>query len=130
MIRVYNKIDRIEREARVQRDESGMATRVFVSARLGTGVDALQEAVCERLAGKRVCNWIRLAGKDARLRARFFEMGAVSEEKIAEDGAWLLLIDLPKNQAERMAGQSGELGDVIREQLMDAEKGKTPACAA
>ena len=59
------------------------------------------------------------------LRASLFEMGAVCEEQIAEDGSWLLHIDLPLSQVERLAGQSGALGALARERLL----GDSPAVA-
>ena len=65
-VRVYNKIDRSGQQAEVLFDESGKASRAFVSALDGQGVDALLDAVAEKLAGERVRRWIQLPGKDAR----------------------------------------------------------------
>jgi GTP-binding protein HflX len=129
MLRVYNKIDRMARQPGVQRDESGKAVKASVSALKGQGVPELQEAVCETLAGERVHSWIQLDGKNARLRAQLFEMGAVSEEKIAEDGSWLLHVDLPHAQAQRLAMGTGALAAVIREQVLNDPRAETPVYA-
>ena len=121
-IRVYNKIDRIGGNADLVRNESGQVNKVSVSALNGRGVHELKAAVCERLAGERVRNWVRLTGKDARVRAQLFEMGAVQEEKISDDGSWLLFIDLPSDQALRFAGRQDPMGKLIREQLLSSHK--------
>ena len=120
-IRVYNKIDRSGQRADLQRDEYGRIKRVFLSARYGQGLDELKQAIQQRLAGERVRCWIQLEGKDARLRAQLFEMGAVREEKIADHGAWVLFIDLPRAHVERLAGQPGVLGAMFRDQILSGD---------
>ena len=46
-VRVYNKIDAAGLDARVERDQYGTISRVFVSARKGTGLDDLRVAIAE-----------------------------------------------------------------------------------
>ena len=124
VIRVYNKIDLTDLEPGLQdggasdADEAA-TTRAFVSALTGAGLDMLLGAIEGRLFGGRIRRWIRLEGTDARLRARLFELGAVDDERIAEDGCWSLHVDLPVNQAERLARDGGHAADVIREQLLE-----------
>ncbi|MEM1411723.1 MAG: ribosome rescue GTPase HflX [Pseudomonadota bacterium] len=118
-IRVYNKIDLCEDVTEgVQAGADGMVDRAFVSALTGKGLDALVDALEARLSGGRVQRWITLEGRDARLRARLFELGAVSEERIDEGGGWSLHVDLPLAQAERLARHGGHEGKVVREQLL------------
>jgi GTP-binding protein HflX len=118
IIRVYNKIDRLGREAGIQRDGSNVISQVSVSALTGSGVAELQTAMCERLAGSRVRSRIQLDGKNARLRAQLFELGVVNNEEYAEDGSWILFIDLSADQVQRLGGQSGAMGTMIREQVL------------
>jgi len=129
VIRVYNKIDRVGRKANVQRDGNGVVTQISLSALDGHGVGELQEAISERLAGKRVRASVQLSGRDARVRAQLFELGVVTQEKFADDGSWILFLDLPRKQAERLAGKSGPLGAVIRDQVLLVEKIKSSATA-
>jgi GTP-binding protein HflX len=63
----------------------------------------LKQAIANRLSNNRFVQWIELEGKDARLRAQLFELGAVSEERITDNGAWLLHVDLPLETAQRLA---------------------------
>src|SRR5262245_36190217 len=49
-ILVFNKIDRLDLEPRLERDESGRVSHVWVSAARKQGLELLLEAVAERLA--------------------------------------------------------------------------------
>jgi len=117
-IRVFNKIDRTGQEARVQHDEAGMPVSVSISAASGAGVEDLLNAVSDFLASERINRWIELKGQDGRLRAHLFELGVVSEERIAENGSWMLHVDVPKETAERLARLPGKEGTVARQQLL------------
>jgi len=44
---VYNKIDAARLSAGVERDQYGRISRVFVSARTGSGLDHLRSAIAE-----------------------------------------------------------------------------------
>ena len=124
VIRVFNKIDRTGQEAALRRDESGKPSSVSISALSGDGIDGLRDAVGELLSSERINRWIELAGRDARLRAQLFELGVVSEERIAENGSWMLHVDLPRETAERLARLPGKEGQVARRQLLtQAEAG-------
>ncbi len=117
VIRVLNKIDRTGQSAQVYAHENGQVHTVAVSAVSGDGLELLQKAMADRLSGDRFVQWIELQGKDARLRAQLFELGAVSEERIAADGAWLLHVDLPLETAQRLARLPGNSGAAIERKL-------------
>ena len=118
VIRVFNKIDRSGQDVIVHRDEQGMPVSVSISARNGEGIDELRQAISDRMSSERISRWIELKGKDARLRAQLFELGVVSEERIAENGSWMLHVDVPKETAERLARLPGSDGKVARTQLL------------
>ena len=118
VIRVYNKIDLAGQEARLQRNESGRPVAVAISAVTGEGVEELREAIAELLSAERIERWIELQGRDGRLRAQLFELGVVSEERITENGNWLLHVDVPRETAERLARLPGNEGAVARRQLL------------
>ncbi|MEE8338905.1 MAG: ribosome rescue GTPase HflX, partial [Xanthomonadales bacterium] len=101
VIRVLNKIDRSGQQVTLRRDDRGRPSSVSVSALNGDGITQLKEAISDRLAGGRINRWIELQGSDARLRAQLFELGVVSEERITENGSWVLHIDMPVETAER-----------------------------
>jgi len=103
VIRVFNKIDRTGQEVTLRRNDRGRPSSLSVSALSGDGITQLREAISDMLASGRINRWIELQGSDARLRAQLFELGVVSEERIAENGSWVLHIDMPMETAERLA---------------------------
>lgn len=119
-IRVYNKIDRTELAPGEVRDGDRKVSRVFISALDRTGLEALKAAIRDRLAGQSIRCVVELDGRSARLRAQLFEMGAVNHERIAENGHWILDIELPRVEAEKLAGAPGPAGDLIRDQVLGA----------
>lgn len=119
VIRVQNKIDRSGQVAKVVLGEDQMPFSVALSAHTGEGVDVLRDAISMRLSGGRISRWIALQGRDARLRAQLFELGVVSEERVADDGSWMLHVDVPVDTAERLARLPGEEGLIMKNQLLD-----------
>ncbi|MCA1798188.1 MAG: GTPase HflX [Xanthomonadaceae bacterium] len=104
VLEVWNKLDLLDAEPRIERDEAGLPRRVWVSARDGVGMDLLREAIHERLGSERVAGWFRIPPMDARVRARLFELGAVRDERNEDDGGWLVEIDLPRREFDRLGG--------------------------
>lgn len=101
-LQVFNKIDLRENEsARIERAEAGVALRVYVSARNGLGLDLLREAVCERLRPLPSEFDIVVPPTAARLRAQLFELRAVRDERIDDEGISHLTVSLPY---ERLRG--------------------------
>lgn len=122
-LRVFNKIDRTGQDVLLRRDENGKPVSISMSARRGEGIEELREAISELLSSDRINRWIELQGRDARLRAQLFELGVVSEERIAADGSWMLHVDVPMETAERLARLPGSEGEVARKQLLAVEAG-------
>ena len=53
---VFNKLDRLERKASVERDACGRIRAVFLSAASGDGVELLREAIAERVYAARTAS--------------------------------------------------------------------------
>ncbi|MGD2128921.1 MAG: GTPase HflX [Lysobacterales bacterium] len=117
-IRVLNKIDRTGEPAGLQRGGENEPVSVSLSALDGNGVEELKEAISERLSSERIDRWIEIEGRLGRLRAQLFELGVVSDEQIAQNGSWLIHVDIPRETAERLARLPGEEGRVARRQLL------------
>jgi len=92
---VYNKIDRLELEPRIERDAQGQITQVWISAARGVGIELLREAIAERLELQSQRGWLWLPASAGATRARLFAAGAVREERTEDDGAMRLLVELP-----------------------------------
>lgn len=119
-IRVYNKIDRTDQQVSVHRDEEGVPVGISISARNGEGIAELRDVISDRLASERINRWIVLNGEDGKFRAHLFELGVVSEERIAENGSWLLHVDVPTETAERLARLPGPEGIAAKSQLLSS----------
>ncbi len=100
-IRVYNKIDKLDRPPRANRNRRGEGRAVWLSAATGEGTDLLLEAIANRLRRQRVQGMMRLRPDQGRQRARLFELGAVDRETALDDGGWLLELNLGERDLQR-----------------------------
>jgi GTP-binding protein HflX len=94
VIHVYNKTDILGIPPRIDRAETGVPKRVWVSAQTGAGIDLLLDAISEFLFKERVRGTVRLSVNQARLRARLFAAGRVWSEETLADGGWDLDVEL------------------------------------
>jgi GTP-binding protein HflX len=95
VLHVFNKTDLLDTPPRIDRDDEGMAVRVWLSAVTGEGIELLHQAMAERLAADWVDRWIVLPAVEAgRLRARLHQAGEVLAEQTNADGNLLLRVRL------------------------------------
>jgi GTP-binding protein HflX len=94
-ILIYNKIDRLFFEPRVDRDPQGQATAVWISAEKRLGLELLTGAIAERIARFARLARIRVPAAAGALRSRLYSAKAVREEQSADDGSSELLVELP-----------------------------------
>jgi GTP-binding protein HflX len=80
----------------VDRAETGMATRVWLSSRTGLGADALLGVIAEFLYIALLKCTVEVSAAEARIRARLYEMGAVTAERLRDDGGWELDLELDR----------------------------------
>ena len=108
MLEVYNKLDLLEGvEPQIQRDADGKPQRVWVSARDGRGLDLLKQAIAELLGNDLFVGTLCLSQRFARLRAQFFQLGAVQSEEHDEEGQSLLAVRLPRVEFNRLVSREG-----------------------
>ncbi|MDA1370990.1 MAG: GTPase HflX [Proteobacteria bacterium] len=105
-LEVFNKIDLLVNcEPHIQRNEDGSPKRVWVSALTGAGLDLLQQAISELLAGTLVVGTLMIGAEQARLRSQLHAKGFIVSEVINENGNWHLQIRLPITELERILQQ-------------------------
>ncbi|OCG19871.1 MULTISPECIES: ribosome rescue GTPase HflX [unclassified Gilliamella] len=114
---VMNKIDLIEgKQPSIDRDENGIPIRVWISAQKGLGLDQLFIALKERLAKQiQVCH-LSLPAYLARLRSRLYQLNAVENEFINEDGSFHLNVRIPSIEWNRLCKQEPDLLYLINKQ--------------
>ncbi len=100
-IRVYNKIDKLDRQPRLTNNRNGEGRAVWLSAVSGEGVSLLLESIGKRLRRKKIHGVIRLQPSQGRLRALLFEMGAILQEKPADDGGWIMELEMVEREFRR-----------------------------
>ena len=105
---IYNKIDKLEAEPRIERDAGGRPTQVWISAAQGVGLELLHEAIAERLNLDIQRQWLRLPPSAGAMRARLYASGAVREEQSEADGGVRLLVELPAAEMAVLALQAAK----------------------
>ncbi len=104
---VYNKIDLMDEiEPRIDRDEGGIPWRVWLSAQTGQGLDLLLQAITENLEQNMVRKELRIPAGNGRLRAEFYQQGAVLNEAVSEEGDYLMQVRLPKRDLDRIMARN------------------------
>lgn len=102
-IQVLNKIDLAQGfQPRVDRDENGKPSRVWVSAKTGAGMDLLLASVSEMLGEDVVQQALTISPDEGRLRARLYARGAVTTETMDDSGKVVLQVKLPRLDFERL----------------------------
>jgi GTP-binding protein HflX len=104
---VYNKIDRLESAARIERNADGRAVAVWISAQQRLGLDLLVNAVAERLARFARRARLRVPASAGALRSRLYAAQAVRSETSAPDGSIELAVELPDLELLTLARTSG-----------------------
>jgi GTPase len=129
---VFNKIDRLGTGANDGEDEGEAAepvapridrpaegrVRVWLSARDGSGLELLRQALAEALELRHVIGEVRLPPQAAKLRARLHDLGAVRGEDHDEHG-WRIRVDLPLADAQRLFVQAH--GEALRPLLPEQD---------
>jgi GTP-binding protein HflX len=102
-IQVYNKTDILGAQPRVDRDETGLPVRVWLSSQTGDGVSSLLEVIAGHLHVAFVQCTVELDAAEARLRASFYAMGAVLGERPRDAGGWELDLKMGRREYEDLS---------------------------
>lgn len=100
-IRVYNKIDKLDRKPRVTNNRHGEGRAVWLSAITGDGLAMLKDAIANRLRQKTIQRVIHLEPSQGRQRAKLFELGAVLNEDVLDDGSWMIELKMAEKDLRR-----------------------------
>ncbi|RDX38161.1 GTPase HflX [Kangiella sp. HD9-110m-PIT-SAG07] len=105
-LEVYNKIDMIEgAKPRIERDDEGVPIRVWTSAVKEQGIELLLEALEELAEEKQFSAKLRLPPQEGRLRGLLYELQAIEEEGVGENGDMILDIRLEQADWIRLGRQ-------------------------
>lgn len=115
-IRVYNKIDKLNRRPRRTKNSQGTGRAVWLSAVSGEGIPLLLDAIGGRLQRKMVRGVIRLLPSQGRQRAQLFDLGAVTRETMMEEGGWELELALDERDFQRFMKRESLLTHFLEQQ--------------
>ncbi|CCD07271.1 TPA: GTPase HflX [Legionella pneumophila] len=101
VIQVFNKID-LQEGWQPKIDYTEDACKVWLSATTGAGLDLLKEAIATQLHGMILIEDIVIKPDQAKLRAQLYQLGAVLEESVDENGDWLMKIRITADQKRRL----------------------------
>jgi len=113
-IRVYNKIDKLDRRPRVTHNRQGAGRAVWLSAACGEGVPMLLAAIGERLKRETLHGVLHLDHSQGRQRARLFELGAVLRETPQDDGGWDIELEMAEKDLRRFLKRENLAADSLR----------------
>ncbi len=99
---IFNKVDLTHGKARVEYDDCGNVSGVFVSAREGLGISMLEEVVSTCLGGSLIQTQCALKPSDAKFRSALYSIGAITNEAWQADGSSLVRVSLAKSEWDRL----------------------------
>ena len=113
---ICNKIDKlVDIEPRIDTDDEGMPSRVWLSAQTGAGIDLLQEALVQRLRPRMVSVSLRIPPSMGKLRGKLYAMKSVTGEQTCEDGQMALQVRMSAVDWQRLTKQvAEEYGDNLQ----------------
>jgi GTP-binding protein HflX len=123
-IRVYNKIDKLDRVPRVANNQRGQGRAVWLSAATGDGLPMLLQAIEGRVLGETMHRVIRLQPTQGRQRAKLFEIGAVLNEEVSEDGSWTIELKMAERDLLRFLKHEN-----LAAELLEPSSVQAPAAA-
>lgn len=103
---ICNKIDKLDDiEPRIDRDDTGMPIRVWLSAHAGIGIDLLFQALAERLGREFVTQKLTIPPNEGRIRAILYTLNCITDESYDEQGNCILNIKLPSIEWNKLLKQ-------------------------
>ncbi|MDD1611817.1 MAG: GTPase HflX [Methylococcaceae bacterium] len=94
-LEIYNKIDLLDgAHPRIDRDERGKPTRVWLSAMTGEGAGLLFQALAEIFSVHRIRMRCHLRPEQSDIRAKLYAYATIIEEQIDDDGQTVMIIEI------------------------------------
>lgn len=109
LIEVYNKIDCVYGlDPKIERNEEGVITKVWLSAQNNLGLSLLEQAIVERLSKGIVQLKLKIDFNRGDLRSKLYAIGAIKQEEVLEqEQQWILSIRAPILEVQRIFAHEG-----------------------
>lgn len=105
---VFNKIDLLQDIApHIERDDEGLPKAVWCSAQDKQGLELVEQAISEILGLTMVEMDLVLPATEGKLRANLYQLNAVLDESIRDDGHWLTHVRISLIDEQKINKQLG-----------------------
>ena len=106
-VQVMNKIDILDLQPWIDRDDQGEVKRIWVSAEKDLGLDQLKNLLLDKFKQDLVQTEISLSPAEGRIRALLFDLGAIKEERTDENGNSVLKLSVARRDLNQLASREG-----------------------
>ena len=106
-IQVMNKIDLLDLEPWIDRDDQTEVKRIWVSAEKDLGLDKLRAVLLDKFKQDLVQTEISLSPAEARIRALLFDLGAIKNERTDDNGNSVLRLSVARRDLNQLASREG-----------------------
>jgi len=106
-IQVMNKVDLTGTKPRLDFADDGSVKRIWLAANSGVGIDLLKQTLIDLFREQMIEGQLKLSPSSARIRARLFEIGAIRNESIDDDGQFILQLRLSRRDLEQFERREG-----------------------
>lgn len=103
---VYNKIDLLEQQPRIEYNEFNQPVAVYLSAVTGAGIELLTQAIAQLLSERYIDITLALPPDKGAWRARFHQQHCIMQEQFDTDGYCQLTLRLSESVWQRCVKQS------------------------
>ena len=100
-IQIMNKVDLTGVKPRIDYADDGSVKRIWLSVEADKGIDLLRQTLVDLFRAQMVEGQLSLSPADARIRAKLFEIGAIRNEAIDEEGRFLLQISISRRDLKQ-----------------------------
>lgn len=113
---ICNKIDKLpELGPRIDTNDEGLPSHVWLSAQTGVGIDSLQQALVQRLRPSMVSVSLRIPPSMGKLRGKLYAMNSVTGEHTSDDGQMAISVRMSAVDWQRLNKQvAEEYGDSLQ----------------
>ena len=106
-IQVMNKIDMLDLDPWIDRDDEGDVKRIWISAEKDLGLDELRQVLLDKFRQDLVKGELCLGPAQSRTRALLFGLGAIKAERIDEKGNSWLQLSVSRRDLNQLASREG-----------------------
>lgn len=123
VIRVYNKIDQSDEDAKIIYSKPHLPDRVYVSAHSGKGLDLLKKAVHEALMGHIQSFELTLKPSYGKLRTQLYALNVIQSENYDDEGNLHLHVIMAPHKIEQLIKQAHlPIGEILGEKAKIFER--------